>query len=68
MERRRASQSFRVKVLVCLRELEGLQNQFCLSRILDAFGSSYGLVLATYVREKFYLRESKECNYVRFSE
>ena len=53
MERRRASQGFRIKVLVCLRELEGLLNQFYLSRILDAFGSSYGLVLATYVQGKF---------------
>ena len=32
MERRGASQGVRVKVLVCLRELERLLNQFCLSR------------------------------------
>ena len=32
---------------VWLRELEGLLNQFYLSLILDAFGSSYGLVLST---------------------
>ena len=42
-----AGQGFRVKVLVWLRELEGLLNQFYLSLILDAFGSSYGLVLST---------------------
>ena len=45
MERRRGSQGFRVKVLVCLRELEGLLKQFCLSRSLDAFWSRCDLVL-----------------------
>ena len=53
---------FCLKVLVCLRELEGLLNQFFLSRSLDAFGSSDGLVLPTFVREKVYLRDSKKCN------
>ena len=50
------------KVLVCFRELEELLNQFFLSRSLDAFKSSYGLVLPTNVREKLYLWDSKKCN------
>ena len=64
MERRRGSQGFRVKVLVCLRELGGLLKQFCLSCNLDAFKSSYNLVLPPNVQEKFYLRDSKKwrCN------
>ena len=54
MERRRGGQGFRVKVLACLRQLGGLLNQFCLSCNLDAFKSSYGLVLPPNVPEKFY--------------
>ena len=68
MERRGASQAFRVLKVVCFRELEEVLNQFFLSRSLDVFKSSYGLVLPTNVREKLYLRDSKKCNSVRFSE
>ena len=65
MERRRGGQGFRVKVLACLRQLGGLLNQFCLSCNLDAFRSSYDLVLSTYGREKLFWGDSKKCNKYR---
>ena len=43
---------------MCFRELEELLNQFFLSRSLDAFKSSYGLVLPTNVRETLFCLSS----------